>query len=46
MTERYLTITLQPDWKSALCAAGQVAKADTYHGEVLKFETLAQFSGS
>ena len=45
MTERYLTITLQPDWKSALRAAGQVAKADTYQGEVLKFETPAQFFG-
>ena len=45
MTERYLTITLQPDWKSASRAAGQVAEADTYQGEVLKFETLAQFIG-
>ena len=45
MTDRYLTITLQPDWKSALRAAAQVAKADTYQGEVLNFETPAQFFG-
>lgn len=45
MTERYLTITLQPDWKSALRAAAQAAKADTYQGEVLNFETPAQFFG-
>ena len=45
MTERYLTITLQPDWKGALRAAAQVAKAATYQGEVLNFETPAQFFG-
>jgi predicted transcriptional regulator len=45
MTQRYLTITLQPDWKSALRAAAQAAKADTYQGEVLNFETPAQFFG-
>ncbi len=45
MTERYLTITLQPDWKTALRAAAQAAKADTYQGEVLNFETPAQFFG-
>lgn len=45
MTERYLTITLQPDWKSALRSAAQVAKTDTYQGEVLNFETPAQFFG-
>lgn len=45
MTDRYLTITLQPDWKSALRAAAQVAKAGTYQGEVLNFETPAQFFG-
>ena len=45
MTERYLTITLQPDWKGALRAAAQVAKASTYQGEVLNFETPAQFFG-
>lgn len=45
MTERYLTITLQPDWKGALRAAVQVAKAGIYQGEVLNFETPAQFFG-
>ena len=45
MTDRYLTITLQPDWKSALRTAAQVAKADSYQGEVLSFETPAQFFG-
>ena len=45
MTDRYLTITLQPDWKSALRTAAQVAKADSYQGEVLNFETPAQFFG-
>jgi predicted transcriptional regulator len=45
MTERYLTITLQPDWQGALRAVAHVAKADTYQGEVLNFETPAQFFG-
>ena len=45
MTDRCLTITLQPDWKSALRTAAQVAKADSYQGEVLNFETPAQFFG-
>lgn len=45
MTERTLTITLQADWKSALRAAAQAAKANTYQGEVLNFETPAQFFG-
>ena len=45
MTDRYLTITLQPDWKGALRAAAQVANAGTYQGEVLNFETPAQFFG-
>ena len=43
MTQRYLTITLQPDWKAAIRAAGVAAKADTYQGEVLNFETPALF---
>jgi len=43
MTQRYLTITLQPDWKAAIRAAGVAAEADTYQGEVLNFETPAQF---
>jgi predicted transcriptional regulator len=45
MIERYLTITLQPDWKSALRSAAQAAKASIYRGEVLNFETPAQFFG-
>lgn len=45
MTERYLTITLQSDWKGALRAAAQVAKSGIYQGEVLNFETPAQFFG-
>ena len=45
MTERYLTITLQPDWKGALRAVGQAAKADNYQGEVLNFESPSHFFG-
>jgi predicted transcriptional regulator len=45
MTERTLTITLQPDWQNALRAAAKLAQADTYQGEVLNFETPAQFFG-
>ena len=45
MTERYLTIKLQSDWKGALRSAAQVAKAGIYQGEVLNFETPAQFFG-
>jgi predicted transcriptional regulator len=45
MTDRYLTITLQPDWKGALRATAQVAKDDSYQGEVLNFETPVQFFG-
>jgi predicted transcriptional regulator len=45
MTERTLTITLQPDWQNALRAATKLAQADTYQGEVLNFETPAQFFG-
>jgi len=45
MTQRNLTITLQPDWKAAIRAVGVAAKAGTYQGEVLNFETPAQFFG-
>lgn len=45
METRYLTITMQPDWAGALRALGQAAKADTYQGEVLNFETPGQFFG-
>ena len=45
MTDRSLTITLQPDWKTTLRAVGQNAQADSYQGEVLNFESPAQFFG-
>ncbi|MBV8045608.1 MAG: hypothetical protein JO171_00520 [Paludibacterium sp.] len=45
MTERYLTITLQPDWKQALRGVAEAAKADSYQGETLNFESPAQFFG-
>ena len=45
MTERHLTITLQPDWKAAIRAVGLAAKSSAYQGEVLNFETPAQFFG-
>ena len=43
MSERYLTITLQPDWKGALRAAAKASSRKTYQGEVLNFESPAQF---
>ena len=43
MNERYLTITLQPDWKGALRAAAKASSRKTYQGEVLNFESPAQF---
>ena len=43
MIERNLTITLQPDCKKALRAAGQAAKFDNYQGEVLNFESPGHF---
>ena len=45
MTERYHTITLQPGWEGALRAMGKALKADVYQGEVLNFESPAQFFG-
>jgi predicted transcriptional regulator len=45
MTQRRLTITLQPDWKAAIRSLGVAAKSGTYQGEVLNFETPAQFFG-
>ncbi len=46
---RHLTITLSPDWKSALRAAGAHARKEVeegrYQGEFLNFETPAQFFG-
>lgn len=45
MTERYLTITLQPDWKGALRAMAKTAQSDIYQGEVLNFESPGHFFG-
>jgi predicted transcriptional regulator len=45
MTERYLTVTLQADWKGALRAMAKTATADTYQGEVLNFESPGHFFG-
>ncbi len=45
MTHRRLTITLQPDWKAAIRAVDVASKSGTYQGEVLNFETPAQFFG-
>ena len=43
MSERKLTITLQPDWRAALRQAGKRAAARTYQGEVLNFESPGEF---
>ena len=45
MNERYLTITLRPDWKSALRAAAKASEQTGYQGETLNFESPAQFFG-
>jgi predicted transcriptional regulator len=45
MTERFLTITLQPDWKAGLRTAALAAQQDTYQGEVLNFESPGHFFG-
>ena len=45
MNERFLTITLQPDWKGALRATAKAANANTYQGEVLNFESPGHFFG-
>ena len=39
MEKRTLTITVQPDWKAVLRAAGGAAQAETYQGETLNFES-------
>ncbi len=43
MNTRSLTITLGPDWRSALRKAGRSATATTYQGETLNFETPGAF---
>jgi predicted transcriptional regulator len=45
VTERYLTITTKPDWKTALRAIGHASKEGTYQGEVLNFESPGHFFG-
>ena len=45
MAQRTLTITMQPDWRMALRAAGRAALADRYQGETLNFETPSEFFG-
>ena len=45
MNERYLTITLRPDWQSALRAVAKASSQPTYQGETLNFESPAQFFG-
>jgi len=45
MKDRHLTITLQSDWRAGLRNAAKAAKAGTYQGEVLNFETPSQFFG-
>ena len=43
MTKRRLTITLNPDWHTALRKAGAHAGAANYQGEVLNFESPSAF---
>ena len=45
MKQRHLTITLQPDWKSALRTIAKKAEKNTYQDEILNFESPAQFFG-
>lgn len=45
MNQRYLTITLRPDWKASLRESAKASKQDCYQGEVLNFESPAQFFG-
>ena len=45
MTERFLTITLQPSWQTGLRTAAQAALQSTYQGEVLNFESPGHFFG-
>lgn len=44
-TRRTLTITMTPDWRSALRQAGKAAQADRYQGETLNFESPGAFFG-
>ena len=42
MNERTLTITLRPDWQSALRAAAKVSTQPAYQGETLNFGQLTE----
>ncbi len=44
-TRRTLTITLSPDWRSALRRTGKAAQADSYQRETLNFESPGAFFG-
>ncbi|MHB1513433.1 HVO_A0114 family putative DNA-binding protein [Acidiferrobacter sp.] len=43
MEQRTLIVTVQPDWRGALRAAGRAAEARHYQGERLNFETPEAF---
>ncbi len=45
MTKRTLKITMTPDWRAALRAAGKRAISRSYQGEVLNFESAGSFFG-
>ena len=45
MSERALTVTLQPDWRAALREAGRRAQKRGCQGEVLVFESAGAFFG-
>ena len=44
-TRRKLTITLSPDWRTALRRAGKASQDDSYRGETLNFESPGAFFG-
>lgn len=45
MEKRTLRITVDPDWRGALRAAGAATKSESYQGETLNFETPGAFFG-
>ena len=45
MPKRTLMITMTPDWRAALHAAGKRATSRSYQGEVLNFESAGSFFG-
>jgi predicted transcriptional regulator len=45
MSDRFLTITLQPNWQTGLRAASLAAQKTAYQGEVLNFESPGDFFG-